>query len=137
MWSHRFYETVTEALGGKARGNAVWVPNDAWEDANFEMPQFRQPGYNNPALDWSQGNWWARAYDEGCDAGFAAGLQQGKGQEAAATLAQAIPRRSLASPDVSGQARAASAPEPTTTVPLGGMGGGKGGAPVPTTTVPP
>ena len=90
MWSHNFYQTVIEALGGKASGNSVYVRNSEWENPAFEHPQFRQVTFDNPAMDWSQCNWWGRGYNQGYDAGhvdgyeegFAAGLAQGKGKEA-------------------------------------------------------
>ena len=88
IYAEEFYDTVIDALGGKALGDSVWVGNDDWEDPNIDMPQFRQPGYNE--WDFSiYGNWWDRGlheryykgYGEGFREGLAAGIVQGKGKE--------------------------------------------------------
>ena len=78
-WSTEFYQTVIKRLGGKARREPVWLWDCGWNITRLPCPEFRQPGYYTPDLDWSRGNPFNfhQEYKAGCDRGFEDGLQKG------------------------------------------------------------
>ena len=79
IWSTEFYQTVIKRLGGKARCEPVWLWDCGWNITRLPCPEFRQPGYYTPDLDWSRGNPFNfhEEYKAGYDRGFEDGLQKG------------------------------------------------------------